>query len=126
MIWFKASQSKVQMAGFVDSDYASCPDTRRSTRAYYVFLGGCLIWSSSKKQSIVTRSSTEAEYRALAHISAEIVWLKSVLTEIGITLSYCLVIWCDNQGAALRALNPVNHARTKHIEIDQHLVRNGA
>ncbi|KAH9793062.1 retrovirus-related pol polyprotein from transposon RE1 [Citrus sinensis] len=71
----------------------------------------------------VSRSSTESEYRALAMAASEVLWLKSLLTEIGISLVSTPVIWCDNQSAAALASNPKFHSRTKHIELDVHFLR---
>ena len=71
----------------------------------------------------MARSSTESEYRALALVTSEIVWIQSLLSELQFILASVPVIWCDNQGASSLASNPVYHARTKHIEIDMHFVR---
>ena len=86
-------------------------------------MGGNLIKWSSKKQHVVARSSCEAEYRALSQAAAEVLWLSSLFAELGIRLPHCPILWCDNQGAGSLAQNPVFHARTKHIEIDVHFVR---
>ena len=72
---------------------------------------------------MVARSSTESEYRALANCAAEVTWLQSLLKELCFQSSLAPVIWCDNIGAGCLAANPVFHARTKHIEIDVHFVR---
>ncbi|KAM6579698.1 hypothetical protein CsatA_003472 [Cannabis sativa] len=69
------------------------------------------------------RSSTESEYRALVHVAAEISWIESLLTELQFPFSSPSVTWCDNLSASALAANPVFHARTKHIEIDAHYVR---
>ena len=121
-ICFKPS-SRLNLECFSDADWASSVDDRRSTSGCCIFLGGNLINWSSKKQHVVARSSTEAEYRALASATAELVWIQSVFKELGIQVESIPVLWCDNMGAISLAENPVFHARTKHIEIDVHFVR---
>lgn len=71
----------------------------------------------------MARSSTEAEYRALAQTAADLVWLQQLFSELHLFLSSSPVLWCDNQSAIALATNPVFHARTKHIEIDYHFIR---
>ena len=88
-----------------------------------MFLGPSPISWSSKKQTIVVRSSTEAEYHALATTTAEVSWLRILFKELQIFLSHVPVLWCDNASAIALSANPVFHSRTKHIEVDYHYVR---
>ncbi|XP_019055115.1 PREDICTED: uncharacterized protein LOC109115470 [Nelumbo nucifera] len=84
-------------------------------------LVGCK-WRS-KKQSVVARSSAEVGYRAMAHGVSELLWLKTLLTEMGIQADVPMRLYCDNQAAINIAHNPVQHGRTKHIEVDRHFTR---
>ncbi|KAM6562061.1 hypothetical protein CsatB_022059 [Cannabis sativa] len=114
---------KLNIAGFSDVDWACCVDDRRSVGGYCVYLGDTLVSWSSKKQAVVSRSSTESEYRALALVTAEITWIESLLNELSFPLPGTSITWCDNLSASALASNPVYHARTKHIELDIHFVR---
>ncbi|XP_062103516.1 uncharacterized mitochondrial protein AtMg00810-like [Humulus lupulus] len=115
--------NNLNLIGFSDADWACYPDDRRSVGGYCVFMGDTLISWSSKKQTVVARSSTESEYRSLAHLTAELSWIQGLLKEMRLKISSTPVIWCDNMSASALASNPVYHARTKHIELDIHFVR---
>jgi hypothetical protein len=77
---------------------------------------------SAKKQAVVSRSSTEAEYRSMALSTAELFWLRMLFKELHIPLMSTPILWCDNLSALALASNPVYHAHTKHIEVDYHFI----
>ncbi|KAA0045087.1 putative mitochondrial protein [Cucumis melo var. makuwa] len=112
------SQSSLVLSSYSDADWAGDPTDRRSTTGYYFYLGDSLISWRSKKQSVVSRSSTESEYRALADATAELLWLRWLLTDIGVPQQSPTLLHCDNRSAIQIAHNDVFHERTKHIEND--------
>ena len=116
-------RSRGGISAFSDSDWAADLDDRRSTTGLCTYFGRNLISWCVKKQTVVARSSTEAEYRSLAQAASEVSWLSSLLGELNIQKRESPVIWVDNMSAIALASNPVLHARTKHIELDIHFVR---
>ena len=118
-----SADTKSQLTGFCDADWAACPNTRRSVTGFVLKFGDSLISWKSKKQNIVSRSSAEAEYRSLATLTAEIVWVNNLFHELEVKLRGPATIFCDSKAAIQIAANPVFHERTKHIEIDCHFIR---
>nr|CAD1839613.1 unnamed protein product [Ananas comosus var. bracteatus] len=108
---------------FSYADWAGSKVDRRSTTRYCVFVEGNLVSWRSKKQSVVSRSSAESKYRAMAQSVSEVMWIQQLLDEVGLKNPQPIKLWCDNQAALHIAYNPVFHERTKHIEIDCHFIR---
>jgi hypothetical protein len=121
-LYFPATTECI-LRGFVDADWASCPDTRRSVTGFCFYLGSSLICWRSKKQPTVSKSSSESEYRALSSASSEAQWLYYLLQDFKIPPKRPIDLYCDNLSAIYIATNPVFHERTKHIDLDCHFTR---
>ncbi|GKD56215.1 ribonuclease H-like domain-containing protein, partial [Tanacetum coccineum] len=117
------ASSESSLVAYLDADWVGCPATRRSTSRYCVFFGNNILSWSSKRQPTLSRSSAEAEYRSVANVVAEMTWLCNLLRELHIPLLTATLVYCDNVSAVYLSVNPVQHQRIKHIEIDIHFVR---
>ena len=112
-----------ELIGFTDSDYAGCLEDRKSTSGYVFMLSsGAVAWSS-RKQPIVTLSTTEAEFVAAAACSCQAVWMKRIMQKLGYDGSKSTTIYCDNSSAIKLSKNPVMHGRSKHIDVRFHFLR---
>nr|GEW64061.1 ribonuclease H-like domain-containing protein [Tanacetum cinerariifolium] len=111
-----------QLIAYSDADWAGCPAMRRSTFGYCVFLGDNLLTRSSKLQDTLSRSSAEAEYRGVANAVAETSWIRNLLRELHTPLFTVTLVYYDNVSAIYMSANPIQHQRTKHIEIDIYFV----
>ena len=110
------------LVSYSDADWGGCPDTRRSTSRYCVILGDNLISWSSKRQNTLSHSSAEAEYRVVANVVAETTWIRNLVLELHCPLPKATIVYCDNISAVYMSHNPVQHQRTKHVEMDIHFL----
>jgi hypothetical protein len=115
--------SASNLVAYIDTDWAGCPDTHRSKLGRVVFLEDNLVSWSVKWQTIISRSSTEAEYRTVANGVAEATWLRQLLHELQAPPSRYTLIYYDNISAVYLSTNPVQHQRMKHVKIYLHFVR---
>ena len=111
------------LEAYTDTDYAGSLVDKRSTTGYCTFLGGNLVTWRSKKQNVVARSSAESEFRAIAQGLCELLWLKIILDDLRVKWEYPMKLYSDNKSAINIAHNPIQHDRTKHIEIDRHFIK---
>ncbi|XP_016191993.1 uncharacterized protein LOC107632866 [Arachis ipaensis] len=112
----------LRFSAFSDSDWASDLDDRKSTTGFCVYYSSNLVSWKSSKQPTVSRSSTEAEYRALAAVFMELIWIQNLLAELHQPCPASPTVFCDNISAVLLAYNPILHNRTKHFELDLYFI----
>jgi hypothetical protein len=120
-IWYPKG-STFDLIGYSDSDYAGCKVDRKSTSRTCQFLGRSLVPWSSKKQTFVALSTAEADYIVVGQCCAQLLWMRQTLWDFGYSLRKVPLL-CDNESAIRLADNPVEHSRTKHIDIRHHFLR---
>ncbi|CAL8073329.1 unnamed protein product [Prunus armeniaca] len=107
----------------VNANWAGSITYRSSTSGYFTFVGGNLVTWRSKKQNVISRSSAEAEYRGMAHKVCELLWIRRLLIELGFKPEKPMELHYDKKSAIDIAHNPVQHDRTKHVEVDTHFIK---
>jgi hypothetical protein len=120
---FFEKRGHLRVEVYTDADWAECLDDRKSTSGYCAFVGGNLVSWRRKKQSVVARSTVEAEYIAMAHGVGEGLWLRRLLMELGLLEDKPVMLYCDNKAAINIINNLIQHDRTKHVEIDRHFIK---
>ncbi|GJX04226.1 ribonuclease H-like domain-containing protein [Tanacetum coccineum] len=118
-----AKTSGMFLNAYSAADWAKCVVTRKSVTGYCVFLNNSLVSWKSKKQNTLSKSLTEVEYKALASVTSEVIWILNFLKDLQIENLLPVSLYCDNNSAIKIDANPVFHERTKHLEIYLHFVR---
>lgn len=122
-VLYKKERVDYRLEGWTDSDYAGDINDRKSTSGYVFKLGtGAVSWSS-KKQPIVTLSTTEAEFVAASSCACQAIWLRRILQHLGQTQEECTKLHCDNSSSIKLSKNPIMHGRCKHIDVRYHFLR---
>jgi len=121
--WLIYKKGNLNLEAYVDADFAQCKERRKSVTGYVVRMcGGAISWRS-RKQPVVTLSTMEAEYVAASEVAREIVWIRSMLHELGLTQEEPTTIWEDNNSCIAMANNPDLQDRSKHVDVKYHYVR---
>ena len=122
-ILYKKGKMNYRLEGWTESDYAGDLDDRKSTSGYVFKLGtGALSWSS-KKQLIVTLSTTEVEFVSACSCACQAIWLRRILQHLGQTQKVCTKLYCDNSSSIKLSKNLIMHGRCKHIDVRYHFLR---
>ena len=119
---FYSKESNLSLAGFSDSDQVGNADDRKSTIGGCFYVGANLVVWISKKQNFVSFSTVEAEYITARSCCSQLLWMKKLLSDYGISQD-TMVVYCDNSSAIDIFKNLVQHSKTKHIEIRYHFIR---
>ncbi|GKB54322.1 hypothetical protein Tco_0905075 [Tanacetum coccineum] len=120
-LWY-SKDTGMSLTAYADADHAGCQDTRRSTSGSAQFLGDKLVSWSSKKQRCTTILSIKAEYIALSGCCAQILWMRSQLTDYGFQFNK-IPLYCDNKSVIALCCNNVQHSRAKHIDVRYHFIK---
>ncbi|GJW54307.1 hypothetical protein Tco_0098392 [Tanacetum coccineum] len=120
-LWYPKNSS-IALTAYTDTDHVGCQDTRRSTYGCMQLLGERLVSWSSKRQKSAAISSTEAKYIALSGCCAQVLWMRSQLTDYGLGFNK-IPMYCDNKSAIALCCNNVQHSRSKHIDIRFHFIK---
>lgn len=113
----------IDLIGYTDADCAGDRDDRKSSSGYFTLVGGNLVTWNCKKQKVVALSNAEAEFRGIAKGVTEILWIRKLLNELNCHQTQASLLYCDNKAAINISENPVQHDRTKHVEIDRHFIQ---
>ncbi|KAH9716002.1 hypothetical protein KPL71_021292 [Citrus sinensis] len=122
-ILFSKNEDYSNIEVYTDADWVGSVSDRRSTSGHFTFVGGNLVTWRSKKQHVVARSSAETEYRGMALGVCEGLWISFILNDLGYPSQQPIQLYCDNKAARDIAHNPVQHDRTKHVEIDRFFIK---
>jgi hypothetical protein len=120
---FYRKNGHLELQAYTDADWAGDRDDRKSTLGYFTLIAGNLVTWRSKKEKVVSLSSAEAELRGVAKGIQEILWLRKLLTDLGFAPTESCKLYCDNRAAINISENPVQHDRTKHVEVDRHFIK---
>ncbi len=116
------SETIIPVQGYCDADYAAGDDRKSISGCLFTLAGSPISWQA-KKQTTVAQSTVEAEYAAMAHAAKELIWLRYLLRDLNMSKYEPSILFCDNQGAISLAKNPTHHAKTKHVDIQLHFIR---
>ena len=119
---FFRKNNHLDLIAYTYADWAGDRDSRTSTSGYFTLVGGKLVTWRSKKQKVVALSRAEAEFRGTGKEITQILWLKKLLCELNFPQKEACKLFSDNEAAISISSNPVQHDRTKHVEIDRHFI----